>query len=89
MGGIVWNEDTGNLVSGHQKVSIMDEVNRYNLQTHENDYKLNVEVVHLDLKTENRRELFQLLNGGHILAVFQIAEDGAVDSGLSGKLCLG
>ena len=52
MGGIVWNEDTGNLVSGHQKVSIMDEVNRYNLQTHENDYKLNVEVVHLDLKTE-------------------------------------
>ena len=43
----------------------------------------------LDLKTENRGELFKLLNGGHILAVFQIAEDGAVDSGLSGKLCLG
>ena len=58
MGGIVWNEDTGNLVSGHQKVSIMDEVNRYNLQTHENDYKLNVEVVHLDLKTEKEQNLF-------------------------------
>ena len=29
LGGIVWNEDTGNLVSGHQRVSVMDEINRY------------------------------------------------------------
>lgn len=58
MGGIVWNEETGNLVSGHQKVGIMDEVNKYDPKTHENDYKLKVEVVHLDLKTEKEQNLF-------------------------------
>ena len=42
-----------------------------------------------DLKTENGRKLFKLFNRGHILAVFQVAEDGAVDSGFSGELCLG
>lgn len=58
MGGIVWNEETGNLVSGHQKVGIMDEVNRYNLDTRENDYMLRVDVVHLDPKTEKEQNLF-------------------------------
>ena len=42
-----------------------------------------------DLKTENGRKLFKLLNRRHVLAVFQVAEDGAVDSGFSGELCLG
>lgn len=58
MGGIVWNETTGNLVSGHQKVGIMDELNKYNPQTHENDYKLRVEVVHLSEKEEKEQNLF-------------------------------
>lgn len=58
MGGIVWNESSGNLVSGHQKVGIMDEVNKYNLQTHENDYKIRVEVVHLTEKEEKEQNLF-------------------------------
>ena len=58
LGGIVWNEDTGNLVSGHQKVSIVDEVNRYNHQTHENDYAIRVEVAHFDLKTEKEQNVF-------------------------------
>lgn len=58
MGGIVWNESSGNLVSGHQKVGIMDEVNRYNPETHENDYKIRVEVVHLTDKEEKEQNLF-------------------------------
>ena len=58
MGGIVWNESTGNLVSGHQKVGIMDEVNKYNPNTHENDYTIRVEVVHLSGKEEKEQNLF-------------------------------
>ena len=44
LGGVVWNIRTGNLVSGHQKVSIMDAVNRYN--------------VDFDEKTEKEQNLF-------------------------------
>ena len=58
MGGIVWNESTSNLVAGHQKVGIMDEVNRYNPETHENDYKIRVEVVNLTEKEEKEQNLF-------------------------------
>ena len=58
LGGIVWNERTGNLVSGHQKVGIMDEVNRYDPETHENDYPIKVEVTDLDEKTEMEQNLF-------------------------------
>lgn len=58
MGGIVWNENTGNLVSGHQKIGIMDELNNYNPKTNENDYKLRVEVVHLSEKEEKEQNLF-------------------------------
>lgn len=58
LGGIVWNETTGNLVSGHQKVSIIDEVNKYNAATNTNDYPIRVEVVQMDLKTEKEQNLF-------------------------------
>lgn len=58
LGGIVWNEETGNLVSGHQRVSVMDEVNRYNPVTKDNDYPIRVEVVHMDGKTEKEQNIF-------------------------------
>mgnify|MGYP002624879425 CR=1 FL=1 len=58
MGGIIWNEDTGNLVGGHQKVQIIDEVNRYNPETKENDYEIRVEVVHLSEKEEMEQNMF-------------------------------
>lgn len=32
IGGMVWNESTKNLVSGHQKLSIADEINTRPLQ---------------------------------------------------------
>lgn len=56
LGGIVWNKTTGNIVSGHQKVSIMDEVNRY--ENGNNDYNIKVEVVEMDEKTEKEQNLF-------------------------------
>lgn len=58
LGGIVWNEVTGNLVSGHQRVSIIDEVNKYNSDTKENDYLIRVEVVRMDEKTEKEQNIF-------------------------------
>ena len=58
LGGIVWNEETGNLVSGHQRVSVIDEVNRYDAETKENDYLLKVEVVHMSEKEEKEQNLF-------------------------------
>jgi len=58
IGGMVWNEQTTNLVSGHQKLSIADEVNKYNPATKENDYDLKVEVVNVDLKKEKELNIF-------------------------------
>lgn len=58
LGGIVWNEDTRNLVSGHQRISVMDEVNKYDPMSKENDYEIKVEVVHMTEKQEKEQNLF-------------------------------
>lgn len=58
LGGVVWNEVTGNLVSGHQRISVIDEVNRYNSETNENDYLIRLEVVQMDEKTEKEQNVF-------------------------------
>lgn len=55
IGGIVFNEQTGNLVSGHQRVSIMDEINKYD---EGNNYDIKVEIVNVDAKTEKEMNLF-------------------------------
>lgn len=53
IGGIVVNKQTGyTIVGGHYKVDILDELHKYNKETAENDYKLRVEVVDVDEKTE-------------------------------------
>lgn len=49
LGGIIVNRQTGyTIVSGHQKVSILDEMSGYP----EKDYELKVEVIDVDEKTE-------------------------------------
>lgn len=58
IGGLVVNEQTGNLVSGHQRVSIADEVNKYDPETGINDYEIKVEIVNVDLKTEKELNIF-------------------------------
>lgn len=55
VGGIVVNQATGNtIVGGHQKVAILDELNKYKEPTHENDYSLRVELINVDEKTEKQ-----------------------------------
>lgn len=58
LGGIVWNENTGNLVSGHQKISIIDELNDFVYETNENDYVIKVDVAHLTDKEEKEQNIF-------------------------------
>lgn len=65
VGGIVINKQTGyTIVGGHQKIDILDEINKYNAETHKNDYKLRVELVDLDLTRE--KELNVLLNNASV-----------------------
>ena len=53
VGGIVVNKQTGyTRVGGHQKVTVLDEFNKYDPETKENDYMLRVELIDVDLKTE-------------------------------------
>lgn len=55
VGGIVVNKQTGyTIVGGHQKVSVLDELNKYDEKTHENDYFLRVELIDVDVKTEKQ-----------------------------------
>ncbi len=58
MGGLVWNERTGNLVSGHQRISLLDADNKYDPKTKENDYDVFVTKVNLDEKEEKAQNIF-------------------------------
>lgn len=58
IGGLVVNEQTGNLVSGHQRISIADEVNKYDPESGKNDYEIKVEIIDVDLKTEKELNIF-------------------------------
>lgn len=61
VGGIVVNRQTGNtVVGGHQKIKVLDELNKYP----ENDYRLKVEMVDIDLKTE--KQLNIILNNPNV-----------------------
>lgn len=61
VGGICVNKRTGNtIVGGHQKVYILDDIFKYP----ENDYKLRVEIIDVDEKTE--KELNIALNNPNV-----------------------
>ena len=61
VGGIVVNKRTGfTVVSGHQRLSVMDELQKYDPESHENDYRIRVDVVDMDEKSE--KELNILAN---------------------------
>jgi uncharacterized membrane protein YciS (DUF1049 family) len=52
MGGIVWNKRTGNVVSGHQRLGIIDQINKTK------DYELECVVVDIDLEDEKKQNIF-------------------------------
>lgn len=61
VGGVTVNKRTGyTIVSGHQRLTVMDELQKYDIRTQENDYKVRVDVVDIDEKME--KELNILLN---------------------------
>lgn len=61
VGGLVVNKGTGNtIVQGHQRISILDSLQKYNPETNENDYILRADVV--DLDEQGEMELNVLLN---------------------------
>jgi len=55
LGGIIWNETSGNLVGGHKRVEALDLINGYDGK---NDYYIKVEKVNLDDKTEKEQNIF-------------------------------
>jgi len=57
LGGIVWNETTGNLISGHKRTQGLDIINKYD-GTEETDYEIKIEKVNLDEKTEKEQNIF-------------------------------
>ena len=57
IGGIQWNETTGNLIHGHKRVMSVDIIQGYD-GTPETDYDIKVEAVDFDEKTEKEQLLF-------------------------------
>jgi len=57
LGGIVWNETTGNLVSGHKRVMAFDLYYKYNGSS-ETDYDIKAGVVQMDEKTEKEQNIY-------------------------------
>lgn len=72
---LVWNRRTGNLVSGHQRLSIMDELEKTQ------DYELQVSII--DIPKKEEMELNVQMNNTSMMGEFDIdglvmmAEDGA------------
>lgn len=54
LGGIVWNEKSGNLIDGHRRIKAMDWHYKYD-GTSNTDYDVKVEVVNLDDKAEKEQ----------------------------------
>ena len=58
LGGIVWNERTGNLIDGHRRLKAIDQLHRYDGT---NDYPVKVEVVDFDEKQEKEQMTYMAL----------------------------
>lgn len=60
LGGIVWNEGTGNLVDGHKRLMAEDSIRKYD-GTPDTDYEVKVEAVDFDEKTEKEQMTFMVV----------------------------
>lgn len=59
LGGISWNEVTGNLIGGHKRLQAMDLIYNYNENTlTSNDYDIKVEKISLSLQEEKEQNVF-------------------------------
>lgn len=58
LGGIIWNERTGNLVDGHKRIQAMDLVYKYD-GDESKDYEIKIERTDLDERQEKEQNIFQ------------------------------
>lgn len=58
LGGIVVNIATMNIVSGHQRITVLDQLHKYDPETKENDYQIRCETINVDEKTEKEQNIF-------------------------------
>lgn len=58
LGGIVWNETTGNLIDGHRRIFALDLYYKYDGT---NDYDVEVEAVEFDEKTEKEQMTYMAI----------------------------
>ena len=89
LGGITWNETTGNLIDGHRRLMALDSNYKYNGS---NDYDLKVEVVHFDSKTEKEQMTYMAI--GSTKADLQMIADyypeiNLLDIGVSNDILIG
>jgi hypothetical protein len=70
---IVWNKRTGNIVSGHQRVDCLDQLEK----THE--YMIRVSAVDLDEKTEREQNVF--MNNADVQGTFDVEKLGEMWKG--------
>ena len=69
LGELVVNKITGNtLVSGHQRITQLDKLEHYNPSTGENDYKVRVNLIEVDEKSE--KEIVVLMNNPNAQGVW-------------------
>lgn len=61
LGGVVYNASSGRLIDGHRRVAALDIINKYNPETKENDYKIKVERVEFDEKSETEQLAYMAL----------------------------
>ncbi|MFI3322054.1 MAG: hypothetical protein R3Y50_05965 [Rikenellaceae bacterium] len=78
LGGVTWNEATGNIIDGHRRIKAMDLYFSYD---GDNDYEIKVEAVSLDKKTEKEQMTYMAL--GNTKADYSLVADYANDIDLS------
>ena len=57
LGGIVWNENTKNLIAGHKRVEALDKIHNYTSSA-DSDYLIKVEKINIDEKTEKKQNIY-------------------------------
>jgi uncharacterized protein (DUF39 family) len=63
LGGIIWNERSGNIIDGHRRVIALDLIQHYD-GTENTDYDIKVEVVDFDDKTEKQQMTYSAIGNG-------------------------
>lgn len=67
---LIWNRRTGHLVGGHQRMEVLDRLEKYNALTRENDYQLDVSAC--ELSDSQELEMLVFLNNPSAGGMFDL-----------------